>query len=420
MTEPQSHVRRQTDARVAFIVSRFPKITETFILYEILALERLGVATAVFALRREKQPVIHPEAVEMMERVHFQPYISRSTVRAHWRYFSRSPVVYVRTVAEVVAGTFGSARMFLGALVALPKAVAFAERMEAGGVTHIHAHFATHPTVAALVAHRLTGIPFSFTAHGSDLHVDKRMLKQKMAAAEFAITYSNYNKEAMAAASSPELGAKVRVIHSGVDLDVFRPPPARGVCAEPRIVCVASLEEVKGHRFLIEACRLLVARTVPFRLHIVGDGPLRSELMRLVERAGLVDRVVFHGAQTREQVAEILRACDIKVLASYPAPDGRREGMPTVLIEAMASGLPVVSTRLTGIPELVESGRTGILVAPADPVELADALQALCEDVDLRTAMGRAGRERAEQGFDRRRNVKDLAALFGFSGTPAR
>jgi colanic acid/amylovoran biosynthesis glycosyltransferase len=399
--------------RIAFVVSRFPKITETFILYEILALERLGIQAEMFALMRERQPIAHPEAVAMLERVHFAPFISRAVLRSNWRMLRRRPRAYLRTLAEVLRGTWGSRRFFLAALAVFPKAVHFAEQMRILRIDHVHAHFATHPTVVAFIVSRLAGLPFSFTAHGSDLHVDTRMIDRKLASASFAVTCSQFNKRTMVEASTPRLAKRIHVVFNGVDLDVFKPTERRPGRLVPRIICVASFEEVKGHRFLLQACRLLLDRGVQFELDLVGDGPRRRQIERQVAEARLERHVTFHGARTREEVARLLGEADIKVLASYPAPDGKREGMPTVLIEAMAAELPVVSTKLTGIPELVESGTTGILVTPADSAALADALERLCQDEQLRLQMGRAGRLRVERDFDRQRNALLLADLFG-------
>lgn len=311
--------------------------------------------------------------------------------------------------------------MFLAAIAYLPKAVRFADDMGRLGVTHVHAHFATHPTLVALVVHRLTGLPFSFTAHGSDIHVDRRMLDVKMRAAAFAVTCSEFNKALMVDTAGGG-GETTHVIHYGVELDTFAPPSSKladeavhrgGPC---RIICVASLEEVKGHRFVVEAAARLAERNVDFHLDLVGDGPLRRRLEEQVASNGLTDRITFHGMKARAEVVLLLHRADVKVLASYPSADGKREGMPNVLIEAMAAGLPVVATRLTGIPELVDDGVTGLLVDPADAAGLADALERLCADPMLRLAMGRAGRQRAISEYDRTRNALALGHLLGMRG----
>jgi glycosyltransferase involved in cell wall biosynthesis len=403
-------------------MSRFPKVTETFILYEILALEQVGLETEVYPLLRHREAVTQPEAAPVVARAHYQPFVSLPILRANWHFLRARPSVYIRMVLEVLRGTFGSANFFVGAIGTLPKAVRFAYEMERCGVTHVHAHFATHPTVAALIIHRLTGIPYSFTAHGSDLHVDRRMLDRKLAAAAFAVTCSKFNKQVMVdacgEADRDTIRDKIRVVHYGADLDLFRPEdtPRRETGSACEIVCVASFEEVKGHKYLVEACGHLARRGVDYRCHLIGDGPERQDVEARVADAGLTNRFVFHGVLKRAEVARHLRSSDVKVLASFPTRSGKREGMPNVLIEAMAAGLPVVSTRLTGIPELVDSGRTGILVPPADAVALADALEELGRDAELRRRMGAAGREKALRSFDRRANATTLAKLFGLNG----
>ncbi len=399
--------------KVAFIMSRFPKITETFILYEILELERIGVQAEVYPLMRERQPVLHREAEAMVERAHFHPFLSLPILAANWRFLRTKPRTYLRTLLEVLRGTWGSSNFFVGAIGLFPKAVRFAYEMERQGIEHVHAHFATHPTVAALVIHRLTGIPYSFTAHGSDLHVDRRMLDQKVAAAAMAVTCSNFNKEVMVRECGEDARDKIHVVHYGVDLDVFTPRDRPHAPGPYRIVCVASFEEVKGHKYLVEACRMLAERGVDFTCDLVGEGPQRDDVTKRVADSGLESRFVFHGAVQRPDVVRLLGSADVKVLASFPTKGGKREGMPNVLIEAMAAGLPVVSTQLTGIPELVDSGRTGILVPPADAAALAEALETLSRDGELRRRMGVAGRERVLRLFDRRTNALALARLFG-------
>lgn len=395
-----------TGPKVAYIMSRFPKLTETFILYEILALEQDGACVEIYPLLRERQSVTHPEAERLVCQAHFQPFFSFAILYAQWHFLHRAPVQYLKLWWEVLRGTFGSLNFFVGGLGIFPKAVRFAYEMERQGVAHVHAHFATHPAVAALIIHRLTGIPFSFTAHGSDLHVDRRMLDRKTEAAAFAVTVSSYNKEVMVRECGERVRNKIHIIHCGVDLEVFS--AARRAHCEPgsfRIICVGSFEEVKGHRYLIEACSLLRERNVDFQCELVGDGPLRQRLEGQVLRVGLADRVHFLGRLSRRQVVGRLAEADVAVLASVPTRSGKREGIPVALMEAMASALPVIASDLSGIPELVEDRRTGILVAPGDSRGLAEALELLAGDQDLRTRLGLAGREKVAMEFDLRRNA---------------
>ncbi len=404
--------------RVAYVMSRFPKLSETFVLNEMAACAEQGIPVEVYPLLRERQKVAHPEVEGWVRRAHFHPFVSPAILRSNARFLREQPRNYVRLVREVFGGTWGSANFFAGAAGIFAKSVRFADLMRGQGVTHVHAHFATHPALAALIVHRLTGIPFSFTAHGSDLHVNRRMLDRKVEAAAFTVAVSAFNREVIVRECGEWARAKVQVVHCGVDPGYFRPrqEPRPGTSAF-RVVCVASFEEVKGHRFLVDACRLLRDRGADVECHLVGEGPLRRDLERRVEAASLGDRVRFHGGLPRPAVARLLSTADAAVLASHPTRSGKREGIPVALMEAMAAGLPVVATAISGIPELVQAGVTGFLVPSGDPRALADALERLASDPDLRDRMGRAGRARVMRDFDLRANAARLVRFF--TGGPA-
>jgi glycosyltransferase involved in cell wall biosynthesis len=406
-TEPTAKSRREElssdgprQPRVAYIMSRFPKITETFILFEILAVEKFGITVEVFPLLRERQGVVHPEAAPIVDRAHFHPFVSFPILWANLYFLAVRPLTYLRMIAEALFGTLPSGNFFVGALGILPKAVRFAYEMQRLGVTHVHAHFATHPTVAALIIHRLTGIPFSFTAHGSDLHVDRRMLRRKVDAATFAVTISEFNKNVIVQECGETVRSKIRVVHCGVDPDVFAPRAH------------IAYEEVKGHNYLVEACRLLLGRGINLQLDLLGEGPRRADVERRISEAELGEHVHMHGAQAQEVVRRVLVEADVMCLPSISTAEGKREGIPVVLMEAMASGLPVVSSLLSGIPELVENGVSGILVEPRDSAGLADALERLARDPALRARMGAAGRACIESRFNLHRNAERLATMF--------
>jgi glycosyltransferase involved in cell wall biosynthesis len=328
------------------------------------------------------------------------------------RYLWARPQRYFKTLADVLRHTWGSANFFVGAIGIFPKSVQFAHEMESTGVDHVHAHFVNHPAVAGFIITQLTGIPFSFTAHGSDLHVERRMLRQKVDASSFAITISEYNREVILSECGRHLEDKVHVVHCGIDHVLFAPNGVRKGERPMRIISVGSLIDVKGHRYLIEACDLLRKRGIDFVCDLVGEGMLRRQLERQVAQAGLQDQVRFHGAQPRLSVAQMYREADVAALTSVPTRKGKREGIPVVLMEAMASGLPVVSSRISGIPELVQHGRTGYLTAARDSVAIADALENLSRNPALRLQMGKEGRARVLQEFDQECSARILLGLF--------
>ncbi|MCZ7573794.1 MAG: glycosyltransferase [Ardenticatenaceae bacterium] len=437
------HRERQPSAsraKVAYVMSRFPKLTETFILYEILALEQQGVQVELYPLLRARATVVHaegaslwkkliervskpqgtvvmhPEATPLVERAHFQPFLSRRILRAHLHFLRRKPQAYLGTLWTLLRANWGSPNFFVGALGIFPKTVYFASLMETDGITHVHAHFANHPAAAAFIIHRLAGIPYSFTAHGADLQVDQHMLREKVAEAAFVVTISNHNKELIVTTCGDEFRDKLVVIHCGVDTQVFQPRGAdhhRARLPGPfTILCIGTMYEVKGHTYLIEACRLLKERGVNFVCRLVGDGPDRPRLVEQVAQAGLAAQMHFDGTRTRRQVAELLQQADVLSVPSIPTTSGRREGIPVVLMEAMASGVPVVASGISGIPELVDDGQSGLLVPPRDAVALADALKRLHDDLGLRRRLGQGGRDTVTRKFDLTTNAAALAQRF--------
>jgi colanic acid/amylovoran biosynthesis glycosyltransferase len=402
--------------KVAYIMSRFPKLTETFVLYEMLAVEKLGVQVEVYPLLREREATVHPDAQPLVERAHFHPFLSLQILLAQLDFLRRRPAAYFRTWLEVLRGTWGSWNFFIGALGILPKSVLFARDMERLGIDHVHAHFANHPTIAALVIQRLTGIPFSFTSHAHDLHVERRMLGEKVRASKFAVTISEFNKRVMFEECDEAAHDKIRVIHCGVDpglLDQVREAdPERPL----EIVCIASLQESKGHRYLIEACHRLAQRGVAFRCRLIGEGPLRQEIESQIESLGLRESVQVLGGLPRKEVMDVIGSSDVAALTCVQISSGRRDGIPVALMEAMAAGLPVVATGISGIPELVEDGVTGSLVPPGDVEAIARALDRLARDREFRSRIGAAARERVRRDFNQQTSARELVALFA---TPA-
>jgi glycosyltransferase involved in cell wall biosynthesis len=399
---------------VAYVMSRFPKISETFILTEILALERRGVRVEVYPLLRERARLVHPEARAVVERAHYLPFASRAILASQLYWLRRRPRAYLGALLDVVRGTAGSLNFFVGGLAIFPKVAHGARLMQADGVVHVHCHFANHPATAGFVIGRLTGLPHSFTAHGSDLHVERRMLGEKVAAAAFVTTVSEDNRKLILAECGGHYAEKVHVVRAGIDTALFaphrngsRPPSAL------RVLCVGTLHEVKGQAHLVEACRLAVEHGVDVTCRLVGDGPDRAMLERRVVATGLDGRVVLLGSRTRAQVAAELAEADVLVAPSVPTRRGKREGIPVVLMEAMSSGVAVVASNLSGIPELVEDGVSGLLVAPGDVVGLAMALQTLHADPELRRRLGRAGRRRVLAEFDVQVSAGEMARRFG-------
>ena len=410
---PGGHPQRAAASlRVGYIMSRFPKLTETFVLFEMSAVERQGVEIRLFPLLRQREATMHSEAAPYVARATYLPFVSGAVLASQWHFLRRSPRRYLGTFRAMLGGTWRSPNFLLGGIGIFPKVAHAARLMERDGVDHVHCHFATHPALAGWIVHRLVGIPYSFTAHGSDLHVDRTMLCQKVSEAAFTVTISDDNR----AVFERECGGPIdtlEVIHCGVDTSVFHPIPRVADGAAPlEILSIGTLHEVKGQTHLVEACRRLSADGVPFRCRFVGEGPDRPALDRQVAAAGLTDRVEFLGRRTRAEVATLIGTSDVLVAPSVPTRGGKREGIPVVLMEAMSAGLPVVASALSGIPELVVDGSSGLTVPPGDAAAIAAALRRLHDDPELRIRLGIAARERVLAEFDVDRNAVRLVERF--------
>jgi glycosyltransferase involved in cell wall biosynthesis len=271
-----------------------------------------------------------------------------------------------------------------------------------------------------MFTHQLSGVPYTFTAHARDIYVDTQpaLLRAEMERAEAVVTVSEYNRGYLARQlAGPTANGKVRCIPCGLDLCHFpfersRPPDA----GPPVILSVGRLIDKKGLGDVIAAAEILRRRGRRFQVEIIGTGPLKPALEAQVQRLGLQDRVTFLGAQPQEAVRPAYRRATLFVLPCVVSADGDRDGMPNVLLEAMASGVPVVSTAVVGIPEWIQSGRNGLLVDPRNPVMLADALDLLLADADLRDRLAQAARRTIEAHFTIERNSMELVTLFQRGG----
>jgi glycosyltransferase involved in cell wall biosynthesis len=285
-----------------------------------------------------------------------------------------------------------------------------ARDLRAHGVTHLHAHFAHAPAAVAYMAHLAGGVSFSFTAHAKDLYTTlPRNLVLRARAARFVITCTEFNRHFLEGilGGSP---VPIHVLYHGTDISTFKPNghrPERG-----HIVSVGRLVPKKGYPHLIEALEHLNREGVPFACDVYGGGTLRDELTTLAGGSGLSTRVKFHGARLQGEILDAYRSAALMVLAPIVTDNGDRDGIPNVLVEAMACGVPVVSTRISGIPELIEDGVDGLLVEPGDPVALALALERVLTDADLAARLARAARGKVERLFDLSANSKMLADLF--------
>lgn len=397
--------------KIAYIVSRFPKISETFILYEMQALAEQGVDIELFPLVRHHEPVMHAEAEEWVQQAHYAKWFSLEVVYSQIFWLLRAPLRFFTLWRDILWAHRNSPKFLTRSAMTVWLAAGMARAMLDLNIEHIHAHWATHATTAAYAVHRLTGISYSFTAHAHDIYVDTSMLAEKLCTAAFCVTISEYNRQLLDQRYGEELVARLYVLHCGVDVNLFKPPNKR--IPDPiTIVTVAALEEKKGHRYLLEACKLVLQSGIDFQCALIGDGPERSHLEAQVNELGLTDHVTLWGSQPRSEVISLLHGADLMVLPSVSLDTGKQEGIPVALMEALALELPVVATDISGISELVEHEKTGLLVPERDAKALADAIIHLIQNPELASELGKNGREVILDEFNLEKNSKRLNELI--------
>ncbi|HEU4522576.1 MAG TPA: glycosyltransferase family 4 protein, partial [Thermoanaerobaculia bacterium] len=390
----------------------FPTITETFILREMIEMERQDQPVRVVPMIRETPRVIHDAAKPWTDRALYTPWMSGPILRANVRAFLRQPLRYLWLLARLKAGTIASPSVFARTLAVFPKSVFLAGELSREGVKHIHAHYATHPSTMALIIATLSDITFSFTVHAHDIQVNRSLLRWKLRETRFVRSISDFNRRFLEKLYPKEAAGKIVVIHVGIEPAVYEENSRRTAAAAgpPRILCVAAHKPYKGLPVLIEACRILRDEGIELRCDIVGDGPMRDELEALIRERGLAGVVTLAGARPQEEVTRMMAEARLFALPSIIAADGQMEGIPVALMEAMASARAVVTTKISGIPELVDDGVNGLLVEPGDAPAFARAMKELLRDQNRAAEMGRRGQQKVRAEFTLPDCVRQLIA----------
>ena len=397
--------------RIGYVLKMYPRFSETFVVTEILALQDQGAELDIFSLRPPTDGRFH----EALSRV-------------------QAPVTYLPMPGkppEMWAALSGARELHrerfdacIGELLAAPpmdacQALLLAGLVRERGITHLHAHFGTVSAAVARLAARIAGITYSVTLHAKDIFhesVDDDELSARISDAAAVVTVSDFNERYLRERYGDAAHTLVR-IYNGIDLEAFT--PSRPDDRPPLVVGVGRLVEKKGFHHLVDAVALLRDRGRPIRLELVGGGAEEQALRARVASLDLEDRVTFHGPLTQAETRERMRSAAVLAAPCVVGVDGNRDGLPTVILESLALGTPVVATPVTGIPEAVVDGRTGLLVSEGDTAALADALDRLVEDADLRCRLADQGRHHVEERFDARKNTRQLREVLGnLAGVP--
>jgi len=398
--------------RVGYIIKMFPRLSETFILNEVLELEQQGLPLHIFSLKRPVESVFHAQTQAVRSKITYLPEeIWRAPLRVAqgqlhvWSRFRRP---WQHTLRNILRQTRSGGDS--GNLAGFCQACCLIREM--GTVRHLHAHYANIPAKIALLVHRLTGVTYSITTHAKDIFQNDPFgspkLKERMCRASFVVANSQFSAAHIRAGLNGQ--GDIRVVHNGLDLRAF---PLRTVAPEePVVLSVGRLVEKKGFPDLIAACQVLKQNGARFRCEIVGTGALSNRLKDQIRAAELGERVRLLGPLPQQVLREHYARATIFALPCVRATDGDRDILPNALKEAMAVGVPVVTTRLEGIEELIEDGVSGLLVEPGDRKDLAAKLDLLLTDCELRRRLASNGRRVIEERFDRRSNFARLRAFL--------
>ena len=400
--------------KLLFLAPEIPALSATFVYNEILNLEKRGVEVVPVSIHTPKSPAKEPEAENLSKRTQYLYEKSLWTVgKLNFMRALKNPFCYSRTLFMVLSdalkcGVFS--RIGMGLFYRFLYASVLANIIQKENCSHLHCHFAHVSTDIVMYASCLSNIPFSFTSHANDIFDRHWLLREKIKRSQFAITISEFNKNYLLNFGADP--AKVHVVHCGVNPSVFGNPSP---CPENVVLKIGSLGrlvEKKGFDVLIEACKKIKEKNISFKLEIAGDGPLKRDYLNQVEKLGLESQVSFIGSLSHDAVPEWLKSLDAFALACRKDKNNDMDGIPVVLMEAMMSNVPVVSTRLSGIPELVKDGKTGYLAEPDDPDSLANAIYTVLKEPSSRDRLCGDAIKHIKKKFNLLKNTDCLLKHF--------
>ena len=422
----------QKQHALAMILKGYPRISETFISNEIRLLEELGFHIHIFSMRQPRESFSHKSVKKISASVDYLPEtIIKSLphlLHPNLMLAVKRPGVYAGALKTALR-RFARSRRPASIKHLLQAGYLVYHFLPGRSIVHLHAHFAHSPASVTFLASRLCGLPFSFTAHAKDIFTsDPAQLREKIEQAQFVVTCTEYNRRYLKKLSAKGKTPIHRSYH-GIDTDFFSPhEPDEPDKAEPekaesdkkealptepyRVLTVARMTEKKGLPTVLKAIRCLRDQGIRVQHTLIGDGDIREEILRLIDTLDLGDVVRWLGTRPHDVVLGHYRHSDLFVLGCELASNGDRDGIPNVLLESMAMGVPVVATNISAIPELIQHEKTGLLVSPRQPEAMASAMMRLLTDRDLRKGIIAAAKDRVVRDFNNRRLILDLATLF--------
>jgi len=377
-------------------------------------LEKLDLKIVLFPLIRQNSKVVHREAQPWIEKAFYTPYFSNGILLSNFKAVLTVPVKFFTAFLLIIYHNLSSLNFLVRAILLFPKSVHIAMQAKKIGIDHFHVHYATHPALVAWIIKFLTGITYSVTIHAHDIFIRKTMLAEKLGQAKFIVAISEFNKNYVSQEVSKSLLPKMHVVHCGIRPEDYVRDSSVQIeqGAEYQIISIGSLQEYKGQKYLIEACSILKESEMNFHCHIIGEGEMRQVLETSIQEFALEGRVTLHGGLPQEDVASHLVRGNCYVQPSIIAKNKKMEGIPVAIMEAMAAKIPVVATKISGIPEIVIHNRTGILVDEKDAIQLAAAILFCYQNpVEVQT-MVKLARQLVEKEYHLVDNAKKIYEVF--------
>ena len=400
--------------RIGYVLNRFPRFSQTFVLNEILELERRGHRVDIFSLAHPPDEPRQPDLARLKASVTYLPGLADLAGLKLGHGLEIQPAGFLPAAQHPCSDPLFAGLSEADARRLEVASAIVASHIRQWGITHLHAHFGTNQTTVALLAARMAGISYSWTAHARDLYLtfgdavaDREMRRRKIEGAAFVVAVSEFNRQLLAGIC-PGHAPRLHRLYNGIDLDACRPgnPRAGHILAAGRLV------EKKGFVHLIEACGRLRDNGIGFECQIIGDGPQRQQLQSRIEEMSLQEHVRLCGYASQAELFAAMRRTSLFVLPCIEATDGDRDGLPTVLLEAMGHALPVISSPVTGVPEIIEDGHNGLLTPQGDATALAAAITKCLKDPPFSINLGQTGRAIAARKFDLSQNAGKLINLF--------
>jgi glycosyltransferase involved in cell wall biosynthesis len=404
---------------IGYILKGYPRISETFISNEIYLLEQLGFSLHLYSMREPRESFTHESVNQIRAGVDYLPsslLIPLPRLLYHNVKLARQRFEAYSEAFKLMITRFRRTRKVATIKHLLQAGYLVQALLRNTDVGHLHAHFAHSPTSVALFAHKLCGLPFSFSAHAKDIYTsDQRQLQEKIALAKFVVTCTEYNRRFLQSLSSN--GPSIHRVYHGIDPGLFSGPSEFRQPSPPyRILSIARLVEKKGLPTVLRALRSLLDQGYSLHYTLIGDGEERLSILNQIRGLGLEAICSWLGTQPHHRVIDEYRKADLFVLGCEVASNGDRDGIPNVFLESMAMGVPVLATRVSAIPELVQDGRTGLLVNPGEPEAMAQSMVKLLCDKELRQRIIDSARRLVREEFNNRKLIQRLATVFERAG----